>query len=447
MSEISAFISYCRESQAHVDSVIALSERLRSDGVITILDEYEKRGAPTQGWTRWMANNLRDASHVICVCTKLYSAHVMGRGGGSRPSGVDWEGSIIANELYACNNRTDKFIPVAFSGQDAAHVPTFLISLTCHVLDSEANYLRLYDSLMAQAGVEPGAVGPLNRKRRRVVDALRFPDASAPPDMDRAPTGAPPAQSSSRKLLAPVMVAVGVFTAAAFVLGQQYLGAAPRKPAPLVSTQVTLAHTGAPPLDPGLVEPKPSLPPQPKPSGAKGSAANAADSAAQGPSSKVASASRYIESDVPGPPDENVAVHLLPLQGQNLGAVTDKVRDALRAKGYRPVTLFKAPFSSEGLDKDMVEGRVGMLQRLGIAKYCDRVVLGSVRLRHDAVTEGYFVAEVILTLRVISAQTGEQMGLLEVPKKGSGATAEASITDALAMLETIIMEKIGGWSW
>jgi hypothetical protein len=123
------------------------------------------------------------------------------------------------------------------------------------------------------------------------------------------------------------------------------------------------------------------------------------------------------------------------------------VREALRAKGYRPVTLFKAAFNSDGLDKDMFDGRVGMLKQLQIAKYCDRVVLGSVRLRHDAVAEGYFVAEVILTLRVISAQTGEQMGLSEVPKKGSGATAEASITDALGMLETIIVEKIGEWSW
>jgi hypothetical protein len=441
MNEISAFISYCRESQAHVDRVIALSERLRSDGVITILDEYEKRGAPTEGWTRWMANNLRDASHVICVCTELYSAHVMGRGGGSRPSGVDWEGSIITNELYACNNRTDKFVPVAFSGQDAAHVPTFLISRTCHVLDSEANYLRLYDSLMAQAGVEPGEVGRLNRKRRRVVDPLQFPDASTalgnvPPSRDAGraqPAGEPPAPSSTRKF-APIVAAIGVFTVAAFVLGQQYLEAAPRKSTPLpVSTPAPQQHTATPPVNPGSVERKP---PPPEPVKKKDSEA-----------SKVMPADRYIERDVPGPPDKNVAVHLLPLRGQDLGPLTGKLREALRAKGYRPVTLFKAAFNSDGLDQDMFDGRVGMLKQLQIAKYCDRLVLGSVRLRHDAVAEGYFVAEVILTLRVISAQTGEQMGLSEVPKKGSGATAEASITDALGMLETIIMEKIGEWSW
>ena len=40
MSEITLFISYSHDSDAHRERVLRLSERLRADGIATILDQY-----------------------------------------------------------------------------------------------------------------------------------------------------------------------------------------------------------------------------------------------------------------------------------------------------------------------------------------------------------------------------------------------------------------------
>src|SRR5262249_27248285 len=57
------FISYSHDSNVHREKVLGLSERLRADGVETILDRYVQRGAPPEGWPRWMLNGLETATH------------------------------------------------------------------------------------------------------------------------------------------------------------------------------------------------------------------------------------------------------------------------------------------------------------------------------------------------------------------------------------------------
>jgi hypothetical protein len=52
MSEITVFISYSHDSDAHRDRVLGLSERLRADGIATILDRYVEKGSPPEGWPR-----------------------------------------------------------------------------------------------------------------------------------------------------------------------------------------------------------------------------------------------------------------------------------------------------------------------------------------------------------------------------------------------------------
>jgi hypothetical protein len=55
MSEITVFISYSHDSDEHRQQVLALSERLRADGIATLLDQYVN-GSPAVGWPRWMLN-------------------------------------------------------------------------------------------------------------------------------------------------------------------------------------------------------------------------------------------------------------------------------------------------------------------------------------------------------------------------------------------------------
>ena len=50
------FISYTHDSASHKDQVLALSDRLRADGV----DQYEQ--SPAQGWPNWMVQQVQGAT-------------------------------------------------------------------------------------------------------------------------------------------------------------------------------------------------------------------------------------------------------------------------------------------------------------------------------------------------------------------------------------------------
>ena len=59
MSHPSVFISYSHDSTEHADRVLALSDRLRADGIDCILDQYEV--SPPEGFPRWMDRQIRAA--------------------------------------------------------------------------------------------------------------------------------------------------------------------------------------------------------------------------------------------------------------------------------------------------------------------------------------------------------------------------------------------------
>lgn len=46
------FISYSHDSKEHARRVLALSDRLRDDGVDCTVDQYEQ--SPPEGWQKWM---------------------------------------------------------------------------------------------------------------------------------------------------------------------------------------------------------------------------------------------------------------------------------------------------------------------------------------------------------------------------------------------------------
>ncbi|HEV2842354.1 MAG TPA: SEFIR domain-containing protein [Chthoniobacterales bacterium] len=73
------FISYSHDSDAHRERVLALSERLRADGIETLLDQYVN-GLPPQGWPRWMLDQLDAADSVLVVCTETYYRRFRGHG-------------------------------------------------------------------------------------------------------------------------------------------------------------------------------------------------------------------------------------------------------------------------------------------------------------------------------------------------------------------------------
>ena len=50
------FISYSWDNEEHIKAVLSLSDRLRSDGIDCVLDQYEL--SPAEGWPRWMDRKI-----------------------------------------------------------------------------------------------------------------------------------------------------------------------------------------------------------------------------------------------------------------------------------------------------------------------------------------------------------------------------------------------------
>ncbi|MFD0725938.1 TIR domain-containing protein [Lysobacter brunescens] len=181
-SPLRVFISYSHDSDAHRERVLGLSERLRGDGIETILDRYVERGSPPEGWPRWMLNGLEKATHVLCICTETYYRRFRGHEAPGKGKGVDWEGALMTQALYDARSVSTKFIPVLFAGTDAPSVPEPLRGQTFYVVDSDAGYEALYDALLNQSGVVPGPVGTPKRKPRATGQQLSFTSAAEAKD-------------------------------------------------------------------------------------------------------------------------------------------------------------------------------------------------------------------------------------------------------------------------
>jgi SEFIR domain len=167
------FISYSHDSDEHRERVLSFSERLRADGIDTVLDQYVN-GSPQQGWPRWMLDQLDVADSVLVVCTQTYYRRFRGHEEPGKGKGADWEGALITQELYDSRSRTLKFVPVFLADPDEDWIPEPLRSVSYYVATSESDYLRLCDFLLGQAGVEPQPLGTLRIRPRRKGTALTF---------------------------------------------------------------------------------------------------------------------------------------------------------------------------------------------------------------------------------------------------------------------------------
>src|SRR5947209_5327446 len=92
------FISYSHDSVEHADQVLALSDRLRSDGIDCILDQYEE--AIPEGLPHWMDRQIRAADFVLMICTPTYYRRVMGEEQQGSGLGVAWESALIYQYIY-----------------------------------------------------------------------------------------------------------------------------------------------------------------------------------------------------------------------------------------------------------------------------------------------------------------------------------------------------------
>jgi len=171
MTNPTVFISYSHDSPEHADRVLQLSDKLRSEGIDCILDQYET--SPEEGWPRWMDRNIRSADFVLMVCTETYFNRVMGEEEPGKGLGVRWEGKLIYQYLYNADANT-KFIPLLFKGCEPVHIPTPLQDATYYHPSTLDGYEELYRRLTNQPRTERPELGKLKKlpPRERKTDFL-----------------------------------------------------------------------------------------------------------------------------------------------------------------------------------------------------------------------------------------------------------------------------------
>lgn len=161
------FISYAHKNQAYEDKVLELANRLRSEGIDAMIDQYEE--APPEGWPRWMEHQIMESEFVLVLCEETYYQKLYSE---KKGKGVVWEANIVYQMLYDTAAETNKFIAVFFDDADQQYIPTPLKPYTYYNLLDEKQYDRLYWRFRGVTNSKKPPLGelkPLPEKERKTM--------------------------------------------------------------------------------------------------------------------------------------------------------------------------------------------------------------------------------------------------------------------------------------
>lgn len=163
----SVFISYSHDSKEHQDRVLALANKLRSEGIDCALDQYED--SPPEGWPKWMDRGVKNSDFVLVVCTETYYNRVMGTD--ESGNGIKWESTLIYQQLYNAGANNTKFIPVIYSDCKFENIPEPLQGATFYTIDDDTSYEKLYWRLRGVKAEKPalGKLRELPKKERKTL--------------------------------------------------------------------------------------------------------------------------------------------------------------------------------------------------------------------------------------------------------------------------------------
>lgn len=171
------FISYSHQDAAYEDKVLEFSNKLRSEGIDASIDQYEE--APSEGWPRWMENQIKESDYVLVLCSKSYYDKFYSD---KKGKGITWEVSIIYQCLYDTNAETQKFIPIFFEEGEQQYIPTPIKSFTFYNVGTDEGYNKLYWRLR---GVQKTQKPPLGKLRPLPEKERKTMFFSTPIDLDK----------------------------------------------------------------------------------------------------------------------------------------------------------------------------------------------------------------------------------------------------------------------
>lgn len=176
------FISYAHESDHHSELVRRLWILLRQCGVDARLDRVPAQRR--QDWALWMADQVRDADHVLVIASAAYRRRSQGQSGPDEGRGVQFEARLIRDAHYADPRALDRFVPVVLPGQSREGVPDFLAPATCTVYEMKE---------LSTAGAEPLLRLLLNQPEE-TEPPMGTPPVFATRDHSRPPVPPQPAE-------------------------------------------------------------------------------------------------------------------------------------------------------------------------------------------------------------------------------------------------------------
>lgn len=176
------FISYSHDDVEHVQRVLELSNKLRSEGINCILDQYEV--SPPEGWPCWMDKKIRDAQFVLMICTEFYYKRVMREEEPGKGHGVLWERNLIYQHIYNAGSENTKFIPVIFDTAHRAHIPTPLQGATYYCVNTQEGHDDLYFRLLNKPKAEKSELGKLRPLPEKPVKTNPIMYLTGPIDVD-----------------------------------------------------------------------------------------------------------------------------------------------------------------------------------------------------------------------------------------------------------------------
>jgi hypothetical protein len=191
------FVSYSHDSEDHREQVLALSDRLRDEGIACVVDQYID--SPPEGFPRWTEKQIREADFVLVVCTPIYYRRVMGLGAEGIGQGVRFEGHLIYQHLYNADMVNSKFIPVLLTGGSESDIPDPLRAFKYYRPQTEPGYDELYRRLTSQPATPPPRVGP----RRHLPPRSRARKADQQDEEAADPPGAEAERRLQHKLYLP----------------------------------------------------------------------------------------------------------------------------------------------------------------------------------------------------------------------------------------------------
>lgn len=141
------FIHYSWDNEIHKVWILYLANRLMSDGVDVVFDQYDlKLGANNN----YFMEQISKASKVLLIMTSNYKIKA-----DNRTSGVGYEYQIISTEFAKIITTNTKFIPILRDGDVSSSIPTFLQSFLYLDIRNDSDFEKKYIELLKNIYDEP----------------------------------------------------------------------------------------------------------------------------------------------------------------------------------------------------------------------------------------------------------------------------------------------------